>query len=218
MSSRSRRRAEQDRHRKQRRLLFSAIAFVVVGAFVVAVALGSRKSNDATKPQTFPVTVTGAALPAYDAGSSDPAIGRAIPELSGTNLLDGSPVKIANDGKAKVILFVAHWCPHCRKEVPLLAPDLRAHPLPANTEMYASSTGVDKAAPNYPPATWLESVQWPTPVMADSSSADAARAYGLSSYPYFVFVDTHNRVVARTSGEIPLDEFRALVQKASTAS
>jgi uncharacterized protein (DUF1800 family) len=32
-------------------------------------------------------------------------------------------IGIANDGKAKVVLFVAHWCPHCRREVPLLADD-----------------------------------------------------------------------------------------------
>ena len=30
---------------------------------------------------------------------------------------DGTPVEIAPDGKAKLVVFLAHWCPHCRAEV-----------------------------------------------------------------------------------------------------
>ena len=29
---------------------------------------------------------------------------------------DGADVAIANDGRAKLILFLAHWCPHCQEQ------------------------------------------------------------------------------------------------------
>ena len=133
-----------------------------------------------------------------------------IPTVSGTSL-NGQPVNITNDGKAKVVLFVAHWCPHCRREVPLLANDLRATPLPTSVEMITVSTGVNAGTPNYPPSKWLAGVNWPTPVIADDGQSSAATAYGLTAYPYFVFVDAQNHVVGRSSGEMSLADFRSHV-------
>jgi thiol-disulfide isomerase/thioredoxin len=203
------------RERRSPAFLFTVVALVIVGALVIALVRNGNHSSVKTT-QTDPVTLTGSSLPAYnDGAAADLAVGQTIPAVSGTNLLTGAPMQITNDGKAKVIAFVAHWCPHCQREVPLLAPDLRAHPLPANVEMYTVSTAVTSSGPNYPPTKWLEGVDWPTPVMADSANNDAANAFGLSAYPYFVFVNGHNQVVARTSGEITLDQFHALVQRAS---
>ena len=106
---------------------------------------------------------------------------------------------VSNDGKPKVILFGAHWCPHCQREIPLLASALHRDALPANVEMTLVSTGVKSSAPNYPPSKWLSGVQWPTPVIADNAGSSAAKAFGLSAYPYFVFVDGHDKLVARTT-------------------
>jgi thioredoxin-related protein len=54
----------------------------------------------------------------------------------------------------------------------------------------------------------LASASRPTPVLADSSSDQAAAAFGLSSFPYFVFVNADGTVSSRVSGEIPVEEFR----------
>jgi thiol-disulfide isomerase/thioredoxin len=112
-------------------------------------------------------------------------------------------------------LFVAHWCPHCQREVPLLASNLNTTPLPSGVEMITISTGVNAAAPNYPPSQWLKGVQWPTPVIADDAQSSAAQAFGLSAYPYFVFVDANNKVVARASGEMTMPDFRTAVGRLS---
>jgi thiol-disulfide isomerase/thioredoxin len=183
----------------------------VILAAVLAIVSQRGTPTAKNASQTQPVTVTGTALPSYNSGGSDPAVGTTIPTLSGTNLLTGAPVNVTNDGKPKVLLFVAHWCPHCQREVPLLAGDLNKTPLPAGVEMYTISTGVDSSAPNYPPSSWLERVKWPTPVIADDANSSAANTFGLSAYPYFVFVDAHNRVVTRSSGEMPLADFRSHV-------
>jgi hypothetical protein len=38
--------------------------------------------------------------------------------------------------------------------------------------------------------------------MVDTASGTAGKAYGLTSYPYFVLVDASGKVVGRASGEV----------------
>jgi thiol-disulfide isomerase/thioredoxin len=198
---------EARRRRSQRNLIYAGIAAVLVAAAVVSVALARQgDSPAAATPQTYPIAATGHALPAFDGTNPDPAVGLTIPEVTGTTL-DGRPASITDDGKAKVILFVAHWCPHCRREVPLLADYLRKTPLPSTVEIVTISTGVNADAPNYPPSTWLAGAKWPTSVIADDGRNRAATAFGLTGYPYFVFVDAHDNVQSRSSGEMSLTEF-----------
>ncbi len=68
--------------------------------------------------------VKGTPLPDFDAEvSPDPAIGETIPTLDGKSVDDGAAVTIGPDGgggEPQMIVFLAHWCPHCRAEVPRL--------------------------------------------------------------------------------------------------
>lgn len=210
----NRRRHAEERLRQQRRQRFAfagAVAALVAIALAVAIAAGGGDDDSVpAAPETRPVTVTGGALARFDPAAPDAAIGATIPSVTGADFT-GHPVQVAANGKAKVVLFLAHWCPHCRKEVPLLAPDLRANPLPDSVEFVAVSTAVNRNAPNYPPSKWLADAEWPTPVLLDDDASSTAAAFGLSGYPFFVFADADNRVVSRFSGEMPLDAFRAAV-------
>jgi hypothetical protein len=47
---------------------------------------------------------------------------------------------------------------------------------PANLQIFAVSTAVDKNAGNYPPAAWLAKVAWSKPVLADDEKGTAAQA------------------------------------------
>lgn len=156
-------------------------------------------------------------LPAYPEQGPDPAVGQVIPSISGSTLA-GEPLTISADGKAKVILFVAHWCPHCQREIPVLTEHLRNNPMPDDVELLTVSTAVVEERGNYPPQKWLESAGWTAPVLADSEEGAAAFAYGLSSFPYYVVVDADGKVVVRTSGELTAEAFDSLVQAAQTAS
>jgi thiol-disulfide isomerase/thioredoxin len=158
------------------------------------------------------VTVTGTPLPKFAPDGADPAVGQTIPELKGQSF-DGSPVEVRNDGRAKLILFVAHWCPHCQREVPLLVDYLKSIALPGGVDLYTVSTNVTSKRPNYPPSAWLKKEGWTAKTLADSENQDAADAFGLSAFPYFVAVDGSGKVVARTSGEITTDQFVALAQQ-----
>ena len=163
-----------------------------------------------------PVTVNGTALAMRPNSGTDPAVGQPMPELSGVSTLDGSPITIAADGKPKLIFVVAHWCPHCQKEVPLIQEWIDDGQVPDGIDLYAVSTAVRPENGNYPPATWLTKEHWSVPTIADSSDNAAMEALGVSGFPFIVAVDADGKVVARVSGEQPVEALDALAARLTT--
>ena len=186
----------------------TVLVLLLAGAAAACGSDDKKKSAEGVE-ENRPVTVNGTALAKFPQEGDDPAVGKPLPEVTGQSF-DGSAVAIGNDGKAKLMVFVAHWCPHCQKEIPLLADYLKKNPLPAGVDLYTVSTGVVSNRPNYPPSAWLKKEGWTAKTLADSKEQDAANAFGLSSYPFFVAADAQGKVVARTSGEISTGDFAAL--------
>ena len=100
-----------------------------------------------------------------------------------------------------LLVFVAHWCPHCQVEVPRLVDLYGGEAELDGVELVAVATGSDPSAENYPPGDWLASEGWPGRTMVDDEQASAMLAYGGGSYPYLLAIDADGNVVARTSGE-----------------
>ena len=100
-----------------------------------------------------PVTVTGEPpCPVLDPdrGAEDTAIGLALPEISGTDY-DGNALAITADGRAKLIVALAHWCPYCNAEMPILQ-EWYAAGVPEGVEVFALSVYADPSRANFPPA------------------------------------------------------------------
>jgi thiol-disulfide isomerase/thioredoxin len=127
-------------------------------------------------------------------------------------------MRIAPDGRPKMVLFVAHWCPHCRREVPLISKWINSGKAPKDVEIVTVATGTKSDYPNYPPSKWLRDAKWAPPVLADSKTYTAANAFGLSEYPYFVLLRPDGKVAARTSGEIPIVDLATALQTLEKAS
>ncbi len=157
---------------------------------------------------TAPVSVEGASLAEMPdvvvTSEDDPAAGLVAPTLHGTDFA-GNPVTIGADGRAKVIYFVAHWCPHCQAEVPLIQQLIDSGQKPDNVDIYAVSTAVKPEGGNYPPATWLDREGFSPVTMRDDETSSAVLAYGAGGFPYAVYLDSQNRVIARSAGELGLD-------------
>jgi thiol-disulfide isomerase/thioredoxin len=184
-------------------------------ALVVAVLVASVKSNNFSGwAHVQAVTVRG--TPWAKLTDRDPAIGQPIPAVVGESF-DGTPVSITNDGRAKVIFFIAHWCPHCQAEVPVITAWLASGVRPSNVDLYAVSTAVSSDQPNYPPSAWLTREKWPIVTLADDSASSAANAFGLTGFPFFVVVHADGTVAVRASGELSVAQLNALVQAATTA-
>jgi cytochrome c biogenesis protein CcmG, thiol:disulfide interchange protein DsbE len=177
-----------------------AAVVVVIFAVIAIVSTGDDSSSEPGVSETAPVEVTGAPLATYVADSADSAIGVVAPTVSGQQF-DGTPIEV-KPGRPTLVIFLAHWCPHCQREVPVLTQWEAAGGVPEGVDVIGVATGTDPALPNYPPSQWLADEKFPFPVMADSSSSDAAGAFGLSAYPYFVLLDAEGKVVQRASGEI----------------
>ena len=166
------------------------------------------------------VTVTGEPLPEmpqvtgsspFTTADDDPAIGKPAPKLQGESF-DGSNITIdPGDGTPRVIVFVAHWCPHCQKEVPLIQEWIDDGNLPEGVEIVFVSTAVNEPRGNYPPSAWIVEEGVTPRVLLDDDQSAAAADYGLTSFPYFVMTNGEGEVVARGSGEIPMDQFGAAV-------
>ena len=128
--------------------------------------------------------------------------------IRATNAKDGTA--ITADGTAKLLLFLAHWCPHCQAEVPVVQDWVDAGSLPADVELISVSTAIDPGRPNYPPDAWLDREGWTAPVIVDESGA-VADAYGLSAFPFWVFVNADGTVAGRLSGELTPEQLDTVV-------
>jgi thiol-disulfide isomerase/thioredoxin len=186
-------------------LTLAGVAAVVVGLFVVAMI--ARGGGD-TVAQTAPVTIQGEPLPPFPQGAggvadpaTDPAVGQVAPTLEGVSF-DGAPVRVAADGTPRLVLFLAHWCPHCQVEVTKIQQMVDEGRLPDGVEVVAVSTSASPGRPNYPPSAWLEREGWSSPVLVDDGASAAGQAFGLTSFPYGVYLDGDNRVVVRTAGAL----------------
>ena len=127
---------------------------------------GAEAAKNATQ-ENAAVTISGEDLPALPdtgqllpAAGEDPAVGLAAPKLVGQSFDESEVVIDPSDGKPKMVVFLAHWCPHCQAEVPLLQEWIASGDVPEGLEIYAVSTGVDSSRPNYPPSNWIASEGW----------------------------------------------------------
>jgi thiol-disulfide isomerase/thioredoxin len=192
----------------RKRTWAGVIAVAIAIAFAISGVDGAVAG--ASSVETAPVSVQGAPLPPYKGPTAtDRAIGDTIPTLTGKGF-DGLPVTIAPGVKPRVVLFVAHWCPHCQREVPRVV-TLAKKKAFKGLAVSTVATGTNSGYPNYPPSAWLKREHWPFPVMVDSPQQTAAIAYGLPSYPYFVFVDAQGKVAGRASGETPPSSLKKIL-------
>ena len=160
------------------------------------------------------VTLEGAPLPVFGSIANDPVVGSPAPVVSGADW-NGNPASISPDGTPKIVIFLAHWCQHCRAEVPVVVDWIEEGNLPDGVEMYGITVSTDRLLPNWPPQEWLEDEGWEQPTIMDDAIGTAAAAYGMAGTPFYLVVDGDNNVLVRMSGEIGVQGLNALAEIAS---
>ncbi|REK20626.1 MAG: TlpA family protein disulfide reductase [Actinobacteria bacterium] len=183
---------------------------------LLAISIAGETEVDASIGYGDPV-VTGQTLPVYNsAAAEDVAVGMPGPEVVGADWEDNE-VTITADGRPKIVLFLAHWCPHCQNEVPPVQAWLDAGNLPDDVDLYSVATSTDRLRPNWPPQDWLEEEGWTVPVIMDDQIGTVAGSFGMAGTPFYVVLDGDNNVVRRISGEIGTAGLAILVQEAQAA-
>jgi len=185
--------------------LIGSIAAAIAIAAIVAVATQSSSDDVVTGVEEFnSVEVVGDPLPEYSDSTSDTAIGMTAPILTGKGFTGNTIV--TGPGAPTLLVFLAHWCQYCQREVPLLVQWNRDGLVPSGLDVIAIATSTDPASPNFPPSEWLAREEFPPlwPVMTDSGEKTAANAMGVSGFPFFVLLDSSGKVALRISGEIEM--------------
>jgi peroxiredoxin len=198
--------------KRSQRWIWVGVAAVAVLAATAAMLFSSE--DTATEVlQSRPVTLSGTPLPEVPDSGADPAIGTTAPTLTGSNFA-GTTVRVEPAKGPVMLVFLAHWCPHCNREVPELVALGSRGDLPEGLQIIGVTTAVAPERDNYPPSEWIENRGWTYPVIADDEDNTAARAFGLSGFPYTVLIGTDGTVVDRWSGELGQE---AMAQRVAAA-
>ena len=190
--------------------------FIIAGAVVLvlglAIAIGVTLSSEpvAAGLPEGEISVVGDFLPQY-AGENDDnvALGLAAPTFSAPDQ-NSEIFQLEKNGNSKALLFLAHWCPHCQREVPVVQRFIDSNGVPPGIEVIAVATSIDRGRDNYPPQEWLEREGWSETQIYDLDR-EIGEAYGLNAFPYWVFLDKDLNVLARRTGNLPEDMVGALL-------
>jgi cytochrome c biogenesis protein CcmG, thiol:disulfide interchange protein DsbE len=197
------------------------VAIVAFAAIVVAALVALTLNGGDREPETAQVTgsptVSGQPLPDFPQGGADPALDLPAPRVEGADF-NGNATSITDDGRPKIVLFLAHWCPHCQREVATLQPALTGQLLPQGVTLYSVATAIDPERPNYPPNEWLQDAGWSSPIIVDDPQSSIAEAYGLTAFPYWVFIAANGTVVDRYVGELTPDELASAAARLTSAA
>ncbi len=194
----------------------------VVGIFVLTFLSAGTGSSGGFEIDAFgDPSISGDSLPLMPPGQSgvnleDPAAGTLVPEVVGQDY-NGDEVSITNDGKPKIIVFLAHWCPHCQAEVPRLTTRLGSGSETDGVAWYGIATASNSTRDNWTPAAWLTREGFPAPVIMDDINSSVLDAFGISSFPGWAIVGSDGTLVARATGELPNDIVDALVALAASS-
>ena len=197
------------------------VVLVVVG-IAGAVALGTSGGSGETTTNTVvtvpggvqpaeyqKVSATGGLLAPLPESGADTETGKSVAVLKGYDL-QGRPITVdpAGEGKATLVVFLAHWCQFCNREIPVLNKWRESGEVPTGLRVVGITTGSKADQANWPPSKWLTAMKWPFEVMADSEAQEAAAAYGVGGYPFMAFVGANGKITARTSGEVPVEQLQ----------
>ena len=190
--------------------------FIIAGAVVLvlglAIAIGVTLSSEpvAAGLPEGEINVDGESLPSY-AGENDDniALGLSAPTFSAPDQ-NSEIFNLEKNGNSKALLFLAHWCPHCQREVPVVQSFIDSNGVPPGIDVIAVATSIDRGRDNYPPQEWLEREGW-SEIQIYDLDREIGEAYGLNAFPYWVFLDKDLNVIARRTGNLPEDMVGALL-------
>lgn len=157
------------------------------------------------------VTVEGEDLPFFDSASADPAVGQVAPTVTGNDWNDNQ-YTIGPSDNAKIVVMLAHWCPHCQAEIPVINQWVADGGLPEGVELYGVTVLTNRLrdGSTWPPGEWLDDSGWTTPTIMDDEGGSVVQAYGLTSTPTYVVLGPDNENLGRLAGQIGTSGLDAL--------
>jgi thiol-disulfide isomerase/thioredoxin len=171
-------------------------------------------------PAAVPTQAADGGLPRFQDSANDAAVMGQMTHatINGTDYYTGADFTwSADDGKARVWLIWAHWCPYCQSELP----DLDAWWVDnsskfPNVELVTISTAIDDTRSN-PLLPYLDTEQFPFPVVVDESG-DISDLFGTTAFPFWVVTDDTGTVVLRVAGALGIESVDQIFAQLETMS
>lgn len=169
-------------------------------------------------PAAIPSQSTDGSLPSFQDSANDPAVlgEMTIATINGVDYYTGTESTWSpEDGKARVWLVWAHWCPYCQAELPEIdtwwQENASLHP---NVELVTISTAIDDSRSN-PLVPYLDSEEFPFPVVVDETG-EVSQLFGTTAFPFWVVTDTEGTVVLRVAGALGIDNLAQVFDQLET--
>jgi peroxiredoxin len=193
-------------------------AFGLVALIAVAAAAGyfiqqSRVPKSPLKPVAeAPAPVAAPAADGQPAAAQAP-VARTLPNVLPTFTLkdrDGKPRTLADwKGKTLVVNYWATWCPPCIREIPLLS-KLRKDHQSRGVEVIGIAVDIRDDVLAF---AAKKSLDYPLLIGEDDGLA-AVTAMGMDpTFPFTVFADREQRIVALKVGELHEDEAELILDR-----
>jgi thiol-disulfide isomerase/thioredoxin len=169
-------------------------------------------------PAAIPTQGSNGSLPIFENSSNDPAVlgEMTLAPISGPEYYSGTEATFGpDDGKARVWLIWAHWCPYCQAELPDLNswwPENSSR-FP-NVDLVTVTSAIDDTRDN-PLTQYLESEQFSFPVIVDESGS-VSQMFGTAAFPFWVVTDVDGTVVLRVAGALGVSSVDQLFAQLET--
>ena len=174
------------------------------------IALSSAAANRQASGTTPAPSIPSGFLPRFSNEGQDQAIGMKLDIVEGPDAYSDSALSIdPADGKKRVWMIWAHWCPYCQQELPELNawwPEAKAD-FPS-AELITITTSMDDSRGN-PLEPYLASSQFVFPVVVDTDTKIAAQM-GVNAFPFWIVTDGDGTVLFRTAGALPIEQVERL--------
>ena len=181
----------QGRNQLNKNFIIAGVVVLVLG---LAIAIGVTLSSEpvAAGLPEGEITISGQPLPEF-AGQNDLDIvaGLPAPTFSAPNE-NSEIISLEKNGNAKALLFLAHWCGYCQKELPIVQNLINTVGVPNGVEIIAVATAIDRGRENYPPQKWLADEGWSELQLYDLEREIGA-AYGLNAFPCLLYTSPSPR-------------------------
>jgi thiol-disulfide isomerase/thioredoxin len=170
-------------------IFIAVIAVVLVGG-VAAVVIASMTKDSASSG------------PSGSAATTAPAQRQPAPALSGTDMITGQQVNLADmKGKPTMVVAWAHWCPHCQKELPQIQQVSQDTKDKYNFITFTTSAQPGQGPEGYQdPQQFIDTVGLTIPVI-DDADGSIAKAWGVQGFPSIWVLDSQGRIAEKASGE-----------------
>ena len=201
-------RREAERRRSQMNLRLSVGLSLLVAVGILWYLLTPKKAGPPVgAAPAGSVTIARSSGPALAAGDS-------IPEFRAPLMGGGTMNWSDYAGKSVVLAIWASWCPHCQKELPILASTQAKYP---GVQLVSVTTafGVE---PGPTPQEYMQQHSLTFPVGLDDAKTTILTGLGVKGFPTVYYVGADGKVVQMTEGEVDpatIDQYFASLQPAA---